>query len=82
MNKKSSDNNDNVFPEFSTELNFPENIDRRTFLIRNAVIGAAAVMTGTTWTPEARAEQALGVGRSRQDEPAVCRPREGAADIG
>lgn len=30
-------------------------IDRRTFLMRNAVIGAAAVMTGATWTPEARA---------------------------
>ena len=26
--------------------------------MRNAVIGAAAVMTGTTWTPEARAQQA------------------------
>jgi L-serine dehydratase len=34
------------------------NIDRRTFVIRNAVIGAAAVMTGATWTPEARAAQA------------------------
>ena len=42
--------------------------------MRNAVIGAAAVMTGTTWTPEARAQQAakeaaqrpkLGVRRSR-----------------
>src|SRR5436189_4031371 len=33
-------------------------VDRRSFLMRNAVIGAAAVMTGTTWTPEARAEQA------------------------
>jgi L-serine dehydratase len=58
MNKKSSDKNDNVFPEFSTELNLPENIDRRTFLIRNAVIGAAAAMTGTVWTLEARAQQA------------------------
>ena len=36
----------------------PAGVDRRTFLMRNAVIGAAAVMTGTTWTPEARAEQA------------------------
>jgi L-serine dehydratase len=26
--------------------------------MRNAVIGAAAVMTGTTWTPQARAQQA------------------------
>ena len=58
MNKKSSDKNDNVFPEFSTELNLPENINRRTFLIRNAVIGAAAAMTGTVWTSEARAAQA------------------------
>lgn len=33
-------------------------IDRRAFFIRNAVIGAAAVMTGRTWTLEARAEQA------------------------
>src|SRR5437762_2430107 len=58
MSKKSSDNNDNVFPEFSAELNLPANIDRRTFLIRNAVIGAAAAMTGTVWTTEARAQQA------------------------
>ena len=58
MNKKSSDKNDNPFPEFSTELNLPENIDRRTFLIRNAVIGAAAAMTGTVWTAQARAQQA------------------------
>jgi L-serine dehydratase len=36
----------------------PAGVDRRTFLMRNAVIGAAAVMTGTTWTREARAEQA------------------------
>ena len=58
MSKKSSDNNDNVFPELPVELNLPENIDRRTFLIRNAVIGAAAAMTGTVWTSEARAQQA------------------------
>src|SRR5947207_7097482 len=58
MSKKSSDNNDNVFTKFSAELNLPANIDRRTFLIRNAVIGAAAAMTGTVWTTEARAQQA------------------------
>src|ERR1043165_4091361 len=58
MNKKSSDNNDNVFPEFSPKTNLPENIDRRTFIMRNAVIGAAAAMTGTVWTIEARAQQA------------------------
>ncbi|HXJ55193.1 MAG TPA: L-serine ammonia-lyase [Verrucomicrobiae bacterium] len=36
----------------------PSNLDRRSFLMRNAVIGAAAVMTGKAWTPEARAQQA------------------------
>src|ERR1700745_2989790 len=58
MSKKSPYNNDNVFPEFSAELNLPENIDPRTFPIRNAVIGAAAAMTGTVWTAAARAQQA------------------------
>src|SRR5215211_8793082 len=33
-------------------------IDRRAFMMRSAVIGAAAVMTGANWTPEARAQQA------------------------
>ena len=47
MSKKTSDHTDNLFPEFSKELNLPENIDRRTFLIRNAVIGAAAAIGGT-----------------------------------
>jgi L-serine dehydratase len=58
MSKTSSSKNDNVFPELPTEPNLPENIDRRTFIIRNAVIGAAAAMTGTVWTIEARAQQA------------------------
>src|SRR5690349_9807327 len=39
-------------------LEAPSALDRRTFLMRHAAIGAAAVMTGTTWTPEARAQQA------------------------
>src|SRR3954470_3490094 len=34
------------------------NLDRRDFLVRHAVIGAAAVMTGASWTSEARAQQA------------------------
>ena len=36
----------------------PSQVDRRAFLMRSGVIGAAAVMTGATWTPEARAAQA------------------------
>jgi L-serine dehydratase len=58
MSTTSSANNENLFPELPAESNLPANIDRRTFLIRNAVIGAAAAMTGTVWTTEARAQQA------------------------
>src|SRR5882757_2437130 len=58
MNTSSSDKNENLFPELPAEANLPENIDRRTFIMRNAVIGAAAAMTGTVWTLEARAQQA------------------------
>jgi L-serine dehydratase len=50
--------NDDLFPALPKSSDLDANIDRRTFLIRNAVIGAAAVMTGTTWTRETRAAQA------------------------
>jgi L-serine dehydratase len=54
----SSDTSRTPLPEDSTEGAGPSGVDRRTFLVRNAVIGAAAVMTGATWTREARAAQA------------------------
>jgi len=52
------DSKDNSLPVVPSDSNLPDNIDRRTFIIRNAVIGAAAAMTGTVWTHEARAAQA------------------------
>src|SRR6516165_11012231 len=55
---KVSSKDDDLFlplPEMPLPLS---NIDRRAFLMRNAAIGAAAVMTGTVWTAEARAQQA------------------------
>jgi len=58
MSTTHSTKNDNESPDLPENLNLPSSIDRRTFLIRNAVIGAAAVMTGRVWTPEARAAQA------------------------
>jgi L-serine dehydratase len=42
-------------PETST---LAPGVDRRKFMMRSAVIGAAAVMTGASWSPEARAQQA------------------------
>jgi len=55
--KDAGEANDLFLPLPETPL-LPSNIDRRAFLMRNAAIGAAAVMTGTTWTAEARAQQA------------------------
>ncbi|HEX3150356.1 MAG TPA: L-serine ammonia-lyase [Gemmataceae bacterium] len=40
------------------ETEIPAGVDRRSFFMRSAVIGAAAALTGKSWTPEARAEQA------------------------
>ena len=57
MNESDNKNNE-LFPELPESGPLSSKIDRRTFIIRNAVIGAAAVMTGTTWTREARAQQA------------------------
>jgi len=51
-------NDDNLFPSLPDTPSLPSNIDRRSFLMRNAAIGAAAVMTGGMWSPEARAQQA------------------------
>src|SRR5580765_2509777 len=53
-----SENNDGRLLNSPAESTVPSGIDRRSFLMRNAVIGAAAAMTGATWTPEARAAQA------------------------
>jgi L-serine dehydratase len=57
MRPPATPDDDTLFPP-PAEATIPSGIDRRSFLMRNAVIGAAAAMTGTTWTPEARAAQA------------------------
>jgi L-serine dehydratase len=56
MENKSADSK--PLDESLEPTDVPAGVDRRTFLVRNAVIGASAVMTGATWTPEARAAQA------------------------
>jgi L-serine dehydratase len=50
--------NDELFRSSIEESAVPAGVDRRSFFVRNAVIGAAAVMTGRPWTTEARAAQA------------------------
>jgi L-serine dehydratase len=54
----------------SVEKSAPtSNLNRRSFIMRNAVIGAAAVMTGRVWTPEARAQQAAAEAAKRPALP-------------
>ena len=47
-----------LLPTLPDIPDLPANANRRAFLMRSAAIGAAAVMTGRVWTPEARAAQA------------------------
>jgi L-serine dehydratase len=58
MSKSNTPNYDQSSQTPPAESEIPSGIDRRSFVMRNAVIGAAAVMTGSSWTPEARAAQA------------------------
>ena len=53
-----SGENDELFPDLPEASALPPDVDRRSFFMRSAIIGAAAVMTGRTWAPEARAQQA------------------------
>jgi L-serine dehydratase len=56
MSTSSFDEASGPIPAPTADL--PTSADRRAFIMRSAVIGAAGVMTGHTWTAEARAEQA------------------------
>lgn len=58
MSTPISAKDDGLFPVTPPESTIPSGIDRRSFFMRNAVIGAAAALTGTAWTPEARAAKA------------------------
>ena len=58
MSTESSADDGSLIPSMAAQTSASANIPRRSFIMRNAVIGAAAVMTGRTWTPEARAAQA------------------------
>jgi L-serine dehydratase len=58
MNTPPSTDTKELSPVVPAEAAVASNLNRRSFLMRNAVIGAAAVMTGRSWTPEARAAQA------------------------
>jgi hypothetical protein len=48
----STPRSDELFKASPDESAIPADVDRRSFLMRNAVIGAAAAMTGASWTPK------------------------------
>jgi L-serine dehydratase len=62
-----SPNDDGLFPAPAESA--PPGVDRRAFFMRNAVIGAAAALTGTTWTAEARAARAAQEAKEKKDPP-------------
>src|ERR671913_1661583 len=65
-------NKDEPFSALPETADVPSGIDRRAFLTRHAAIGAAAVMTGTTWSPEARAQQAATEAGAQQAKKAAA----------
>src|ERR671913_353374 len=69
MTNRSKDETFSALPETA---DVPSGIDRRAFLTRHAAIGAAAVMTGTTWSPEARAQQAATEAAAQQAKKAAA----------
>jgi hypothetical protein len=52
---------DEQFPPLPETPDSPSGMDCRAFLMRHAAIGAAAVMIGTTWAPEASSFNLEGV---------------------
>jgi L-serine dehydratase len=56
--KEQDTKNNGLSPASVVKSVLSSNLNRRSFMMRNAVIGAAAVMTGRVWTSEARAQQA------------------------
>jgi L-serine dehydratase len=73
----SSNRNDEPLPPPPESPDVPSGMDRRSFLMRHAAIGAAAVMTGTTWTPEARAQQAATEAAAQQAARAAAKDDAG-----
>lgn len=69
MSSPATPKNDGALQSLPDQSALPSGVDRRAFFMRNAVIGAAAALTGTTWTPEARAAQAAKEAAQPKDGP-------------
>lgn len=67
--KESNIKNESGSPALPEDSAISSSLNRRSFLMRNAVIGASAVLTGRVWTPEARAQQAAAEAAARPALP-------------
>ena len=63
-----------LVPPLPEEGQTPEGIDRRSFLMRSAVIGAAVAMTGIDMTSEARAQRAASGAAAKPPKPSSLSP--------
>jgi len=66
------------FPPSPADVDVPAGTDRRSFLMRSAVIGAAAVMTGCDMPKEERAERATSEAATPPAAPAAKPPAMGS----
>jgi hypothetical protein len=60
--KEQDTKNAALSPASVVESALSSNLNRRSFVLRYAVIGAAAVMIGRVWTPEAGARNGEEIG--------------------
>ena len=72
-----SDQDDELLSTLPELPSVPSGLNRRAFLMRHAAIGAAAAMTGTTWAPEARAQQAATEAAAQQAKKEAVRDATG-----
>jgi L-serine dehydratase len=72
-----SSSQDEALTSAPETFDVPTGMDRRAFLMRHAAIGAAAVMTGTTWSPEARAQQAATEAAAQQAKKEAAQDASG-----
>src|SRR4030095_16077441 len=77
--RKEHDNREDVLQDDVLNQEIPDGVDRRTFLMRSAVVGSAAVISGVTLSAQERAHQAP-PGKKTQG-PAPTPPLDPTLDV-
>jgi L-serine dehydratase len=77
--RKEHDNREDVLQDDVLNQEIPDGVDRRTFLMRSAVVGSAAVISGVTLSAQERAHQATPV--KKPQGPAPTPPLDPTLDV-